>query len=134
MRKPVRFEDAAEEELCAAVAWYEQQRPGLGAALLAEVQRVVDLVEEFPGLGAQVPRVRTRYETRRVPLGQFPYVLVYRERGEETQVIAFAHTSVKPGYWRSRWPVLRPNAEHVPRASFHRVGTMHLFSSASTYW
>jgi toxin ParE1/3/4 len=100
--KPVRFEDDAEEELRAAVARYEAERPGLGAALLAEVQRVIDLVEKFPGAGAQVPRVGTRYETRGVPLRRFPYVVVYRERTEELQVVAFAHTSRKPGYWRSR--------------------------------
>ena len=102
MTTPVRFEDAAEEALRAAIAWYEGQRPGLGAALLAEVQSGVDLIESFPGVGAKVPRVRTRLETRRVPLRQFPYVLVYRDLAEQTVVIAFAHTGRKPGYWRSR--------------------------------
>ena len=102
MTKPVRAEADAEEELRAAVAWYEGQRPDLGAALFAETQRVVDLIENFPGVGAQVPRVRARYETRRIPLRRFPYVIVYRERTHESQVIAFAHTSRKPGYWRSR--------------------------------
>jgi toxin ParE1/3/4 len=81
--KPVRVEEDAEEEPRAAVAWYEGHRPG-------------------PGLGPQVPDVRTRYETRRVPLRRFPYVLVYRERTNESQVIAFAHTSRMPGYWRPR--------------------------------
>jgi toxin ParE1/3/4 len=100
--KPVRVEAEVEEELRAAVAWYEAQRSDLGAALLAEVQRVIDLIENVPGVGAQVPRVRTRYETRRIPLRRFPYVVVYRERTEVSQVIAFAHTSRKPGYWRSR--------------------------------
>ena len=102
MTKPVRVEQDAEEELRAAVAWYEGQRPGLGAELLAEAQNVIDLIEHFPGLGAQVPLVRTRYGTRRVPLRRFPYVFVYREHADESQVIAFAHTSRKPGYWRSR--------------------------------
>jgi len=100
--KPVRFEDDAEAELRAAVARYEGERRGLGAALLAEVQRVLDLIEEFPGAGAKVPHVRTRHETRRVPLRRFPFIVVYRERREELQVVAFAHTSRKPGYWRSR--------------------------------
>ena len=102
MNKPVRVEQEAEAELRAAVAWYQRQRPDLGGALLAEVQRVIDLIENFPSLGAQVPRVRTRYETRRIPLRRFPYVVVYRERTQVSQVIAFAHTSRRPGYWRSR--------------------------------
>jgi len=100
--KPVLVEHDAEEELCAAIAWYEGQRPGLGVAFLAEVQRTIDTIENFPAVGAQVPRIRTRYETRRIPLRGFPYVVVYRERTEVSQVIAFAHTSRKPGYWRSR--------------------------------
>lgn len=102
MTKPVRVEQDAEEELRAAIAWYESQHPGLGVALLAEARRVVDLIENFPAVGTQVPRVRTRYQTRRIPFRRFPYVVVYRERTEVSQVIAFAHTSRKPGYWRSR--------------------------------
>ncbi len=102
MTKPVRVEQDAEEELRAAIAWYEGQRPGLGVALLAEVQRAIDLIKNVPAVGVQIPRVQTRYETRRIPLRRFPYVVVYRERAEVSQVIAFAHTSRKPGYWRSR--------------------------------
>ncbi len=52
MTKPVRVEQDAEEELRAAIAWYEGQRPGLGVALLAEVQRVIGLIENFPAGGA----------------------------------------------------------------------------------
>lgn len=102
MTKPVCVEAEAEAELRAAVAWYEAQRSGLGAELLVEAQRVIGLITKLPGVGAEVPRVRARYETRRIPLRRFPYVIVYRERAEESQVIAFAHTSRKPGYWRHR--------------------------------
>lgn len=38
--KPVIFHADAEAELCAAVAYYEQQRPGLGLDLQSEVARV----------------------------------------------------------------------------------------------
>lgn len=102
MTKPVRVEGEAEEELRAAVAWYEEQRPGLGADLLIEAERVIELIRNFPSIGAEVPRVRARYETRTIPLRRFPYLIVYRERAEESQVIAFAHTSRSPGYWRHR--------------------------------
>ena len=102
MTKPVRVEQDAEEELRAAIAGDESERPALGVALFAEVRRVISLIENFPAGGAQIPRVRARYGTRRVPLRRFPYVVVYRERTEVSQVIAFAHTSRKPGYWRSR--------------------------------
>jgi plasmid stabilization system protein ParE len=100
--KRLGIDPAAEEELRAAVAWYEMQRRGLGARFFAEVGRVLDLILRHPGIGSPVPRVRAQYGTRRVPLRRFPYFIVYREQGEEIQVIAVAHASRKPGYWRRR--------------------------------
>ena len=102
MSKPVRVEDAARYELRAAVAWYEEKRPGLGGEFFAEVQRTLELIERHPGLGAPVPRVPTERGTRLLPLRRFPYAIVYREREVEIQVVAFAHNSRKPGYWRFR--------------------------------
>jgi hypothetical protein len=40
--------------------------------------------------------------TKRLPLRRFPYTVVYREMESEIQIVAFAHTSRKPGYWFSR--------------------------------
>jgi plasmid stabilization system protein ParE len=40
--------------------------------------------------------------TRKLRLGKFPYSLVYRVQGEVITVIAVAHQSRKPGYWRGR--------------------------------
>jgi toxin ParE1/3/4 len=100
--KRLRLDSAAEEELRAAVAWYETRRPGLGARFLAEVGRVVNLIRRQPGVGGAVPRVRAQHDARRVPLRRFPYFVIYREREAEIQVVAFAHTSRKPGYWRHR--------------------------------
>ncbi len=100
--KRLGVDPAAEEELRAAVAWYEMQRRGLGARFFTEVGRVLDLILRHPGIGSPVPRVRAEYGTRRVPLRRFPYFVVYREQGEEIQVVAVAHASRKPGYWRHR--------------------------------
>jgi toxin ParE1/3/4 len=100
--KRLGVDPAAEEELRAAVAWYEVQRRELGARFFTEVGRVLDLILRHPGIGSPVPRVRAEYGTRRVPLRRFPYFVVYREQGEEIQVVAVAHASHKPGYWRHR--------------------------------
>ena len=98
----LRVAAAAEEELRAAVGWYESRRSGLGRRFLSEVERVLNLVRQQPGLGGPVPRVRTQHEVRRIPLRRFPYFVIYRKRDTEIQIIAFAHTSRKPGYWRHR--------------------------------
>ena len=100
--KPLRVESAAEEELRAAVTWYESRRIGLGARFVSEVSRVLELIHRNPAVGSTVPRVRAEYCTHRVPLRRFPYFVIYRERDTEIQIIAFAHTSRKPGYWRQR--------------------------------
>ena len=100
--KPLRVESAAEEELRAAVGWYEDRRPTLGARFLSEVARVLHLIRRQPGLGGPVPRVRGQYEVRRMPLRRFPYFVIYRNCDAEIQIVAFAHTSRKPGYWRHR--------------------------------
>jgi plasmid stabilization system protein ParE len=102
VRKRIRVEDAARDELRAAVAWYEEKRPGLGAEFLAEVQGTLELIERHPGLGGHVPQVASERGARRLPLRRFPYAIVYRQREAEIQVVAFAHHSRKPGYWRSR--------------------------------
>lgn len=102
MTQRLRVEDAARDELRGAVAWYEEKRPGLGAELVAEVEGTLELIERHPGLGGSVPRVASERGTRRLPLRRFPYAIVYRERQVEIQVVAFAHHSRKPGYWRSR--------------------------------
>ena len=86
----------------AAVVRYEAPRQGLGAQFFAEVGRVLELILRHPRIGSPVPRVRATYGARRVLLRHFPYFVVYRERSEDIHVIAIAHTSRKPGYWRHR--------------------------------
>ena len=39
---------------------------------------------------------------KRLILKRFPYDVVVRETGAEIVVIAFAHHSRRPGYWRGR--------------------------------
>jgi hypothetical protein len=43
------------------------------------------------------------HHTRRFLLRKFPFLLIYRERaGGNLQIVAVAHTSRKPGYWKER--------------------------------
>ena len=102
MTRLIRVDPAAAEELAAAVALYEERGPGLGGRLFDEVQQALHLIRRHPSVGAPVPRVAAERGTRRVPLHRFPYAVVYRIRDAEIEVVAFAHGSRKPGYWRSR--------------------------------
>ena len=102
MTARIQVEDGARDELAAVVAWYEERRRALGADVLAEVRRALELIARHPLIGTPVPRVRAEHGSRRLSLRRFPYSIVYRLRDGVVQVIAFAHQSRRPGYWRAR--------------------------------
>jgi len=102
LTKALRTHNEAEAEIRAALMWYETERVGLGRELWDELQHTLDLISEHPAIGGVVHRVRIRGTARRVPLRRFPYFVVYREHVDHVEVIALAHTSRRPGYWRSR--------------------------------
>lgn len=97
--KWVRFTDSASAELADAVRWYEQQRTGLGAELFDAVAHTVDLIRANPEIGAlrAGPVV-----VRQILVRRFPYIVVYRTREQHIEVVAIAHTSRRPDYWKHR--------------------------------
>ena len=97
MIKLVRFDDEAAEELEMAAEWYETRRVNLGTDFLAVV-RVADRPKTWP-LARDVPQ---ELNVRRFVLPRFPYSIVYVELDTEIRVLAVAHSSREPGFWRSR--------------------------------
>jgi len=91
------FHPDAEAELAEAADYYEARRPGLGKIFAAEVTRTISLIREYPDSGAPVGASRRRMLVRR-----FPYTIVYRQDGDSLLVVAVAHQSRRPGYWRGR--------------------------------
>lgn len=99
---PVRPNQDIEDEIRAAIAWYESEREGLGRELWEELRETVALISEHPAIGSVVHRAKVRGVARRVPLRRFPYFVVYRERADSIELVALAHMSRRPGYWKSR--------------------------------
>jgi toxin ParE1/3/4 len=99
---PVRPNAEAEEEFRYYIRWYENESAGLGDRLWFEIQAAIDLISGHPAIGESVRRLRTRGSVRRVPLRHFPFLLVYREHADHLEIVALAHTSRKPRYWRER--------------------------------
>jgi plasmid stabilization system protein ParE len=99
---PVRPNAEAEEEFRYYIQWYENESVGLGDRLWSEIQAAIDLISGHPGIGEVVRSVRVRGAIRRVPLRHFPFLVVYRERADHLEIVALAHTSRKPSYWRVR--------------------------------
>ena len=79
------------------MAFYEQRRTGLGAAFIREFEKSVELIQQNPDSGRPMGE-----GYRRVLTNRFPYAVIYVERDADFFVIAVAHTSRRPGYWKDR--------------------------------
>jgi toxin ParE1/3/4 len=98
--KPVVFHRDAEEELDGAMAYYESRRKGLGLSFQAEVERVVQLIQQHPQRWA----VYKNTAFRKHLLKRFPYGVYYLELDHCIWIAAVAHQKRKPGYWSGRRP------------------------------
>lgn len=89
----------AEEDLRDAAEFYRDRAGNsLSQSLLAELEQSVNILLQHPGLGLPWRGSgRRRYLMKR-----FPYSLVYTFSSEEIRILAVAHHSRRPGYWRGR--------------------------------
>jgi plasmid stabilization system protein ParE len=95
----VRILEQAAIEAIEAAAWYEHERPGLGKEFDHAVNAAIDLLEDEIVPLANLPGAAG---TKRLLLRRFPYDIVVRELLEEIIVVAVAHQSRRPGYWKDR--------------------------------
>ena len=94
---PVRYHDAAEDELLNEIGYLELRVPGLGRRFYAEVQRAEKHLSEFPGSGSEVqPGIRKQN------LRKFPFSLIYSIEKDGLLVLAVAHQRRRPRYWLPR--------------------------------
>lgn len=98
----VRILDEAAEEVVEAIAWYENEQPGLGIDFSKAIDRAIDLIEEGIVPLSPMQRQSGAKGAKRLILRRFPYDIVSIERNGEVVVVAIAHHSRKPGYWRGR--------------------------------
>ena len=96
--KTVQFAAPASEELVAAIRWYEHRRSGLGVEFYDAIVAAVGLIQEHPEIGI----ARGSGDARHILVRRFPFGIVYRIRPDDLYVVAIAHTSRRPGYWKSR--------------------------------
>ena len=97
--RPFLISDPASGELTEAVRWYEQRRPGWGGKLFDAVSSTIERIQAHPAIGS----LRTgRLPSRELRVPGFPYKVAYRVREDDIYVVAVAHTSRRPGYWKDR--------------------------------
>ena len=91
------FHREAELEMWQAVDYYEGKCKGLGLDFARESSLILADIQESPGrypIG--------KHGTRRRLLSRFPYTSHYLEFQDSIWIVAVAHTSRKPYYWRKR--------------------------------
>jgi toxin ParE1/3/4 len=99
--KPITILPPAEVELQGATNWYRERDPRVGARFTAEVRRTLELIESFSQIGGRVSGVDDP-AVRALPVARFPYQIVFVERAETIDVVAFAHHRRRPAYFVER--------------------------------
>ena len=94
------FLGAARREAERERAYYERAA-GLGDDFIDELASVLTSIRRVPQASSVVETVRGEV-VRRVLLERFPFKVVYVVRGRHVLVVAVAHTSRHPDYWKSR--------------------------------
>ena len=96
--KPIVIHSKARAELDRAIGRYERQKQGLGLDLETEVEKAAAKIQENPAFGSPYQDNDFRY----ILVHRFPYVIYYAELPEFIWVVAIAHGSRKPDYWKRR--------------------------------
>lgn len=94
---PLRYHEAAEEELLNEIGYLELQAQGLGRRFFAEVRRAESRIVQFPESAQEIrPGIRKR------TLRTFRYSLIYALEPDGALILAVAHHHRRPGYWAGR--------------------------------
>ena len=94
---PVRYHQAAEDELLNEICYLELRVSGLGRRFYAEIRRAESLIAQFPDSGQEVlPGIRKN------TLLKFGFSLIYSIEKDGLLILAVAHHSRRPRYWLAR--------------------------------
>lgn len=93
----VRIASAAEDEFADALMWYSERNLSAATEFDNEVDRAIQLISTAPD---PYPAFDERH--RYYLLRRFPFTVIYRIEAATIVVVAIAHTSRTPGYWRTR--------------------------------
>lgn len=98
MSRRLIFKPAARFEFDEAVAWYEEQRPGLGKEFTLEVKLALKRAQANPELFRMV-----RGRARKIRLRRFKKFCIYfAEKGDAIAVLSVFHASRNPAELEQR--------------------------------
>jgi plasmid stabilization system protein ParE len=91
------YHPEARDEIRSAYEWYLERNVEKADEFLGRFLTLIDMAVDYPDIGSPY-----LYHTRRLLLRSFPFIIVYQHQRETLWVVALAHTSRRPGYWRDR--------------------------------
>lgn len=94
---PLRYHEAAEEELLNEIGYLDLQAHGLGRRFFNEIRHAENRIAQFPE-SAQAVRQGIRTQMLRT----FRYSLIYVRESDGVLILAVAHHYRRPGYWAGR--------------------------------
>jgi plasmid stabilization system protein ParE len=96
--RDVSFNRLAVNDYREAYDWYADRSTEVAARFVDAVDEAVKRILDTPDSWSVVSG-----KYRRVSLDKFPHSLIYYERTEfDIRIVAVAHPSRRPGYWRRR--------------------------------
>ena len=98
----LRFDHRARGEIDRELDWYDRRGSGLKERLISEIEAAIEVIVTRPASCPIVRRMRAGPVIRKAALGRFPFALIFAIDGQRAVVIAFAHHSRKPLYWKHR--------------------------------
>jgi plasmid stabilization system protein ParE len=93
----IRFLVLARTELSEAIAYYNEQRSGLGFRFSDEVKRTIKRIVQYPRAWPRLSK-----STRHSQVNGFPYSVIYYPRNDELVIVGVMHSSREPGNWEER--------------------------------
>ncbi len=93
------FHPDARDELFSAIAYYNEQSPGLGTEFLEEIRKSVNKIQNTPARWKVVKK-----KVRQYILQRFPFSIYYVSIPKQVYIVAIAHHKRRPYYWKSRVP------------------------------
>ena len=93
----VKFLTPARTEVREVVAYYNQQRDGLGVEFVSELKQTLLRIRHYPLAWSPLSS-----RVRRCLINRFPYSVIYEVRTDLILIAAVQHHSKEPNSWRNR--------------------------------
>ncbi|MBN4053354.1 type II toxin-antitoxin system RelE/ParE family toxin [Haliea sp. AH-315-K21] len=98
----IKVSKDAAQELEEAAEWYEKEQRGLGSRLILSFEHAVKLLEEPNPPLMPVQGEAAKLGAKKLILHRFPFSIITIDLHQVIIIVALAHHSRKPGYWKPR--------------------------------